>query len=76
MIHTAGSALHTDEEKDTDTKHVIEYLSSVGNSSFLIKSYALQICDLILWFDNYVEENPDKEANSRNWEIWDEKKFR
>ena len=76
MIHTAGSALHTDEEKDTDTKHVKDYLSSVGNSSFLIKSYALQICDLILWLNNFAEENPDKEANSRNWEIWDEKKFR
>lgn len=76
MIHTAGSALHTDNEKDNDTKHVKDYLSSVGNSSFLIKSYALQICDLILWLKTYSEAHPDKVANSRNWEVWDEKRFR
>ena len=76
MIHTAGSALHTDDEQDTDTKHVKDYLSSVGNSSFLIKSYALQICDFILWLENYVEGHPDKETNSLNWAVCDKQRFR
>ena len=75
MIHTAGSALHTDNEKDADTKHVKEYLESVGNSAYLIKSYALQICDLILWLNAYAEEHPDKHSNSLNWEVWDENRF-
>lgn len=75
MIHTAGSALHTEDEEDENTKHLREYLESVGNSSYLIKSYALQICDIILWLNKFIQNNPDKELNSNNWEVWDKSIF-
>ena len=76
MIQTSGSSLHTDDEKDTETKHINDYLESVGNSAYLIKSYALQICDLILWLDKYAVAHPDKEINSLKWEAYDKKIFR
>ena len=75
MVHTVGSAVHPDNKSDCNTKHVKEYLQSVGNTAYLIKSYALQICDLILWLNAYAEEHPDKHSNSLNWEVWDEKRF-
>ena len=75
MIHTAGSALHTENDKDNDTKHVKEYIKSVGNTAYLIKSYALQICDLILWFQKYTEQHPDYNYNSQNWEVWNTTRF-
>lgn len=75
MIHAAGSALHTDSEKDDDTKHVKEYLQCVGSSAYLIKSYALQICDLILWLKSYIKDHPDKEVNSLKWEVLEKNNF-
>lgn len=76
MVHTVGSDVHPDKKDDKDSKHIKEYLDSVGNSSFLIKSYALQLCDLILWLKSYVIKHPDPERNALDWEVWDNSIFR
>lgn len=51
-------------------------MTAVENSTFLLKSFTLQFCDLILWYRNYLREHPDKEENAKNWEIIDEKQLR
>lgn len=71
MIHTAGSDVHTEAINDDDTKHIHEYLGRVGNTSYLLKSYALQLCDVILWYQDYITNHPDEEINALNWDIVD-----
>lgn len=75
MIHTAGSDVHTSSADDEDTKHLQEYLKEVGNTSYLLKSYALQLCDVILWYKDYVKLHDDEEINALNWEVKDKVKF-
>lgn len=76
MIHTAGADGHTEDDKDTNTKHIEEYLKDVGNTSYLLKSYALQLCDIILWYKNYIDKHNDEEINALNWTIKDTAKFK
>ena len=76
MIHTAGSDVHTEEGADTNSKHITEYLKDVGNTSYLLKSYALQLCDVILWYKNYIDKHNDEEINALNWTIKDTAKFK
>lgn len=75
MIHTAGSDVHTSSTDDDDTKHLQEYLKNVGNTSYLLKSYALQLCDVILWYQDYITNHPDEEINALNWKVIDKAKF-
>lgn len=76
MIHTAGSDVHTESVNDEDTKHLQEYQRMIGNTSYLLKSYALQLCDIILWYKNYIREHNDEEINALNWDVRDKDKFR
>lgn len=59
---------HSDNEEEGEIKKQ-EYLESVNNSTFLLNSFALQLCDIILWYRNYLKMNPDKEENTKAWEI-------
>ena len=46
-----------------------DYLKYVDGSTYLLKSFSLQLCDLILWYRNYLREHGDKEVNAMNWEV-------
>lgn len=61
-VHSAGEAKESD-------MGLSAYLASVGGSPFLIRSYALQLCDLLLWYRRYLEANPDEARNALGWEI-------
>jgi hypothetical protein len=52
-----------------DRVNIPEYLYGVDNSTFLLKSFALQLCDLILWYRNYLREHPDEELNALEWDV-------
>ena len=68
MISTTGSFLHANNPANSENNTQIhEYLRMTGNSSYLIRSFALQLCDLILWYNNYLKQNPNKEKNMSNW---------
>ena len=58
------------EEKDVKKE---EFLSQVDDSTLLLKSFAFQICDFILWYRNYLSENNDIKLNASNWEVKDYK---
>ena len=59
---------HSDNKEEKDVKKE-EYLGNVDNSTLLLKSFTLQICDLILWYRNYTKEHGVFEENAANWEI-------
>jgi len=70
IIYSVGSKVHTSATKNTSEMNIDGYLRSVGNSTNLIKSYALQLCDIILWYDGYLREHPDPKENAQNWEVF------
>ena len=59
---------HSDDENG-NKYNKNEYLKHVDGSTFLLKSFSLQMCDLILWYRNYLREHGDKEVNAMNWEV-------
>ena len=76
MIHTASSDVHTSSIDDDTTKHLQKYLKEVGNTSFLLKSYALQLCDIILWYNNFINKNKDIIKNTQYWKVIDKANFK
>ncbi len=55
-----------DDNEDIVSKE--DYMHYVDSSTYLLNSFTLQICDLILWYRNYLKEHNNKEENSKNWE--------
>ena len=75
MVNIIPPFCHSDSGIEDNVRKK-EYMTSVENSTFLLKSFTLQFCDLILWYHNYLREHPDKEENAKNWEIIDEKQLK
>lgn len=67
IIYAAGSSVHTVGSQNNISMR--EYLQSVGNTTNLIKSFALQLCDVILWYESFLREHPDPEENMQNWKM-------
>ena len=61
---------HSDNKEEKEIKKE-EYLRDVDGSTFLLKSFAFQICDFILWYRNYLKENCDTKLNAGNWDVKD-----
>ncbi len=75
MVNIIPPFCHSDSGIEDNVRKK-EYMTSVENSTFLLKSFTLQFCDLILWYRNYLHEHGDIEQNTKNWEVIDEKQFR
>ena len=63
---------HSDNKEGNGVKKE-EYFRQVNDSTLLLKSFSLQLCDFILWYKNYIMENRNKENNTLNWEVKDYK---
>lgn len=72
MTRIIPAFCHSDNKEEKDVKKE-EYLESVDDSTLLLKSFAFQICDLILWYRNYLKEHDTFENNAANWVIKDYK---
>lgn len=60
IIFAAGSNVHNNQivnNKGKRTADTDNYLKDVNRSSHLIQSYALQLCDIILWYHNFISKN-------------------
>ena len=72
MTRIIPAFCHSDNKEEKDVKKE-EYLSKVDDSTLLLKSFAFQISDLILWYRNYLKKNNDTKLNASNWEVKDYK---
>ena len=69
ILYVTGSSLHTSEQQKWTEMNTKKYLASVGETSNLLKSFALQLCDLILWYRAFCRIYNNPEENAKNWEI-------
>lgn len=66
IVDTVGTSVHSSSgENDFDI-----YSKGTGESPYLLKSYALQLCDVILWYREYIRTHNDPKENSMNWQDW------
>lgn len=66
IIFATGSQLHTQPATDLAGMDVTQYLEDTNGSVNLIKSFALQLCDLVLWYRKFIYDHTP-EQNRRNW---------
>lgn len=66
MTDTVGSNVHT-TDTETAPGSIYTYLNDVNGSSYLIRSFSLQLCDMILWYSGYLRQHPDTGHNAANW---------
>lgn len=69
MVIVIPQFCHADDNEDKNKLNKDEYLKYVDGSTYLLKSFTLQLCDLILWYRNYLRDHRNKEQNAMNWEI-------
>ncbi len=68
MTNAIHSAQHSENEEDDKQKSIIpKYLRKVDFSTFLLSSYTFQLCDLILWYKNYLKDHKNIEENKKKW---------
>lgn len=67
MVRIIPAFCHSDNKEENEIMKE-EYLKDVDSSTFLLKSFTFQLCDLILWYRNYLQEHPDEELNALEWE--------
>lgn len=68
MVNILPADVHS-KSGDANAVNIPDYIKSVDGSTCLLNSFALQLCDLILWYRNYLRNHSDKEQNESKWEI-------
>ena len=68
MVNILPADVHS-KAGEANAVNIPEYIKNVDGSTYLLNSFALQLCDLILWYRNYLREHGDKEENASKWEI-------
>ena len=66
-VFQAGGAVHTSTGEEEIVMNLDNYLPHVDGSPYMLRSLAMGLCDFILWYDNFIKENPDEEMNTINF---------
>ena len=66
-VFQAGGAVHTSTGEEEIVMNLDNYLPHVDGSPYMLRSLAMGLCDFILWYDNFIKENPDEEMNAINF---------
>ena len=62
VLSVTSQHSHTTEIDKEDEKELLAYYSETYSPNLLF-GYALQLCEVIIWFGNYAESHSDKKAN-------------
>lgn len=65
ILNTANACTHTADENPNDEDNEVDFIETVG-ASRLLYSYALELCDVIVWYGKYIKKHPDYKQN-RKW---------
>lgn len=62
ILEVTGGASHTTEVDERDVPNLTAYWASI-KTPYLLFSLAFMLCDILVWFKDYVDTHPDVEAN-------------
>lgn len=73
-IFQTGGAAHASEAAAEIKLSLDKYLPLVGGSPYMLRSLTMGLCDFILWYNNFLQANPDKEMNAvKFWTLRNQK---
>lgn len=49
--------------------NIKEYMESVGNTTYLLKSLVFQLCDFILWYSEYIDKYHLRTDKEISWDV-------
>lgn len=64
IINIANKQTHTTDMTQEEEEILRDYYKTVGSSNMLF-GYALQLCDVIVWFGTWAKSHPDPLANRK-----------
>lgn len=64
LLQVLQDASHDDDNLKLKT---VQYFKGLNND-YLYKSFIYSFFDIIVWFKNFIEQNPNAEENSKLWE--------
>jgi hypothetical protein len=67
IIFTTGAAVHTTEVDITQNINIQAYRKDI-KTPYLLYSLALNLMDILIWFDKYSKENNDIVLNKSYWQ--------
>lgn len=67
IIHTTGAASHTSNVDITENIHIQAYRNDI-KTPYLLFSLALQLMDVLIWFDGYSKANSNIDQNKSYWQ--------
>ena len=70
IIDYTGELIHTSNPNKPNAKtDVRDYMAAVDSSAYLVYGMTMNLCNIILWFKNYVMAHPDPMENNKNWKV-------
>ncbi len=66
ILFITGAASHTIDPDLKNNLNLQEY-RAFTNSPYMLYSLTYQLLDILMWFRNYVSQNPDPEENKKLW---------
>lgn len=66
ILEITGGASHTTEVDTKDNPNLVAYWNKI-ETPHLLFSIAFMLCDTLIWFDSYLEENGDVDINKSFW---------
>jgi hypothetical protein len=74
IIYATGAASHTSVVDITQNIHIQAYRKDI-NTPYLLYSLALQLMDVLIWFDGYSKVNNDIAINKSYWEEFEQDQY-
>ncbi len=62
ILEVTGGASHTTEVDERDVPNLTAYWASI-KTPYLMYSLAFMLCDVLIWFNDYIAAHPDVAAN-------------
>ena len=74
LIEISAANGHADnkganEEQQKNSRQTSAFLETIGNAPYLLRGMVMELCNIILWYANYLYEHDDEEINALNWEV-------
>lgn len=74
LIEISAAYEHTEnknvsEEQQQNSRHTSEFLESINYAPYLLRGMTMELCNIILWYADYLYQHDDEEINALNWNI-------
>lgn len=60
---------NANEEQQANSRDTSSFLESINNAPYLLRGMTMELCNIILWYAGYLDNNDDEEINALNWEV-------